>query len=852
MKKLMTVMAAAATALFAIGAVNGDDAPLNATSFEALTLNTKLNTLADDTGDTEGNVKYWYMASTDADNGTLVTNEVAGAGVSRPDYFAKMNQANTKALSLDTTSPLFRHMGSNDGTIPATGEAIGDGIYLDTLVKFTAADAGFAAGALEQNVDKIAIEYVEHGVDSLTDDEPDTYTNFVIRAGYIATSEVIQTNYYAYLPSDPTFENFKKDDWHRLTVRAISNIGGNNNIDGNNVGFVVYVDQEALAYIGDCGDDFSPSTSAQNFYNEIHAIYPSAVPNTETGYDTISAASFSGTGCIDDVVFTTTPPEFVEEGEAVVVPFVADAGVTEISVEVKGDVVTNIAVTAAGTYAATLEAKTTAFTVNVTVDEAHDYTLGSISYNGTPLVNGEVTGYAGGNITITTIRNNFNLFDTNDDPIQGPFQTLTEALAAEGVAKIALAWNYQVTAEEAASEQEIYSIDGKIVLDLNGKTLDGGEGNGFELFYVTGSMKVIDSVGGGKIVYGGNVFGSEGTLLVGDVNDDNGVTIDGVLFNDQAPGYVIRAKVLAEGNTDGEEAFLWALGDGEDIESEATLVGDYWVVTPEGDEPQPTTYTLTIPAVTGASATVTDKATSSVIADIAAIEDGTVVTVTWEADDGYKITAGATEEITMEEDKTADEPTVVAITYATLTITPVENCTIVVSNATEEVATGATFDVDDAVVLTVYRTPAEGYELDNCDATEAITMDQDQAVTAAVKQSGGGADYPSYIDDITDPTAKAAYEDKYDTWATTYSVADGESSEEAFLLNCAPADVETAKANFKIPSITVDAEGNVTVGTIEGTFNGKLQLKGSTDLKNWTNLDAASKSYNFFKYELTY
>ncbi len=112
--------------------------------------------------------------------------------------------------------------------------------------------------------------------------------------------------------------------------------------------------------------------------------------------------------------------------------------------------------------------------------------------------------------------------------------------------------------------------------------------------------------------------------------------------------------------------------------------------------------------------------------------------------------------------------------------------------------------------------------------------------------------YPSYIDNITDPEQKAAYEAKYSTWATTYSVADGAGNEEAFLLNCAPANVETAKANFKIPSITVDAQGNVTVGTIEGTFNGKLQLKGSTDLSTWTNLNAASKDYNFFKYELTY
>lgn len=77
--------------------------------------------------------------------------------------------------------------------------------------------------------------------------------------------------------------------------------------------------------------------------------------------------------------------------------------------------------------------------------------------------------------------------------------------------------------------------------------------------------------------------------------------------------------------------------------------------------------------------------------------------------------------------------TIQDIVYATLSITPVENCTIVVSNATEEVATDAKFDKDLATELTVYRTPAAGYELDECTATEVITMSEDRTVTAKVK-----------------------------------------------------------------------------------------------------------------------
>ena len=79
----------------------------------------------------------------------------------------------------------------------------------------------------------------------------------------------------------------------------------------------------------------------------------------------------------------------------------------------------------------------------------------------------------------------------------------------------------------------------------------------------------------------------------------------------------------------------------------------------------------------------------------------------------------------------------VKIEYATLTITQVANCTVVVSNAdnTAEIKTGATFDKDDKVVINVYRTPAEGYELvDGYEATEQVTMTDDYEATAAVKE----------------------------------------------------------------------------------------------------------------------
>ena len=579
MKKLMIALAAAATTMFSFG-----DLPTG-TSFEDLQEGPMtVGDIVDktDDGSAVGDY-YWYSTATATDELGVITNDVAGAGVSRPDMFAKQNQANTKSLQVDTTAPLFRTALSNSGATGVTPVVIGDGIYLDTLVKFTPSDEEFKDGALEANVDKIAIAYVEHGEESLdTNDPTDTpFTNFVIRAGYIGTSAISQKNYRAYLPDDPTLENFDKDAWHRLTVRAIANIGG------NNVGFIVYLDQKPLAYDGPCGDNFSPSTDAQNYYNdEIHAVYPSAVNANITGGDQIAAVAFSGNGSIDDVVFTTETPEFITASESVVVPFVADAGVTAISVLPDGATDAILVDMTADTLSAQLPAQTTDFTVTATIDTVGGYEFGSMTvgdavYNTNPA---SVTGYTGGDITITTIRNNFNLFDENGDPIQGTFQTLTEAFAEDGVAMIKLAYDYDALAFEG-EDFDGYDIDGEIVLDLNGNDLDGGDDSaGVSLFRVADTLTIKDSVGGGSITYdtqyGYAIVQNDGSdVFIGAASGDAGATFNGKLFEDGYEGAIIKGNIDNANNAD-EGVFLW---DGYvDDDSEYELVGDYWVVTPQG------------------------------------------------------------------------------------------------------------------------------------------------------------------------------------------------------------------------------------------------------------------------------
>ena len=75
-----------------------------------------------------------------------------------------------------------------------------------------------------------------------------------------------------------------------------------------------------------------------------------------------------------------------------------------------------------------------------------------------------------------------------------------------------------------------------------------------------------------------------------------------------------------------------------------------------------------------------------------------------------------------------------AIDYATLTITPVDHCTIAVTTNDAPVESGATFDKDDAVQIKVTRTPDQGYKLaDGYLAEETITMDDNREVTAVVE-----------------------------------------------------------------------------------------------------------------------
>jgi len=291
MKKLMTAVAAAATSLFAFGA-EGD---FTHTGFEAspYVAGEVLDTQKDDAGLEAGQTgfaKVWEGY----DAGTNALTVVKAYDNDAPVIDGKTAGSNYLYVETDE-APVTRYV--KEG---ATAETIGsNGIYLDTLVKFTPMDADDETSLATTEGDKLAI--------ALVGDETNGTTNFVVRAGYVEGSSITPTNY----TMNAVAENFDYSAWHRLIVEAISDVGNAN----APVGFVVYVDGTMLTYSTDvaAGDaayvgSFNAVVNENLYTSSTHALLPSLVDANAGACGTLASVSFKGQGSVDDIEFTATRP----------------------------------------------------------------------------------------------------------------------------------------------------------------------------------------------------------------------------------------------------------------------------------------------------------------------------------------------------------------------------------------------------------------------------------------------------------------------------------------------------------------------------------------------------------------
>ena len=784
MKKILTILAATAT-MFAFGEDINHGANFEADAFTPgqtySTLDVNLGANYNDVN-VAGTPRYWYTTDTEAAN--IISNYPAsGTGVpiaSRPDKFA--DDQNSNYLQVETTGRLYRSVKDNTGSGDFTNSTdyacsiASNPIYLDTLVKFTAADSVFGPEALE-NGDKIAIEYVEHESEGPGDDP---VTNFVIRAGYFdQTVGVIATNYFAAVPAD-----FDKDAWHRLTVRTFASID-----TANHVGFVVYLDGTPLEYEDTvlAGDDFTANGAAANVYKEgCHALYPSFVQGGDFQYS-ISAAAFSGNGSLDDVVFTTTTPNFITSGEAVRTEITLGTGVAGVTVTVGENEIDPLDATATP-LVFNLPARTTSFVLDVTADTANGYTFdaatGITASNDVTYVGTTIT-ITGGSPALTVVGKRDNAYYMDGETKVG-FATLSEAFAsAPANATIKLGYNYSVADNETTSPIDpVYTITENLVLDLNGKTLDGGSSNARFLFSTDTdkTLTVIDSVSGdtGKIIYGGSygIFGGNGDAYLGS-NDltDYGPVIDGAICGEQGwVSEVVRGKFTASDNTGTIDPETYQVTNPDGFVSEfmlaqgssSELVSGYWVVS-TGAQPQPTTYAIS-----------------------------------------WTLTGGTTE-------ATAGDFE--------------ENDTIVFTAETGKTLSFVSINGTEIADTSVYGASSYTYTVGTAAATLVVTFT--------------GSSYPSYIDDAN----KQGKYDTWKTAMTAagVDVGDGEAYEDAYLLNCKPTEVTAEKAAFKFTKIAFEGGVWVTETTTKNTsgadYNGTVTVTRYSDVGCTTE----SSTGTFFK-----
>lgn len=866
MKKILTILAASAM-FFAFG-----EGISNGINFEAYTTTGEgsFNPLGDDPG-TES--QYWYSASS---VGNVISNHVEAPelpqNVTVPDMFTN-DVSNTKFLYLETESPLFRTVKTN-GHDPASFEGVPvteSPIYLDTLVKFTAADSAFTQ--FEDDADKIAIEYVEHEEESHEDPEGHTnivdsvgFTNFVIRAGYIDNGSIVQTNYRAIVP-----EGFDKDAWHRLTVRSIANIDGTGEGKGH-VGFVVYLDQVPLKYatsvaVGDAAFEGSLNADVKkNFYNgDIHALYPSAVDPIETTGQTISAVAFSGNGSVDDVVFTTTKPGFINESSIVTVTWDAHVATLKLNNEsVEGFV-------AGEAGSTTIEPDNGAVLVDVTF--ASGWEAGTFTTDGAGSWDSESDSFidlsSGDTCNIVSM---FPYFEVNGQKYDDLEKAIAEAEKGTSGSPATLKLLSDVS-KSITIANEAY-----VIIDLNGKTITGDADSGAAIVNGGATLTITNSseTVGHVVPYDDNDSETEefAVLLTAQTatyitagSFDGSVGFDG-FDTDYGDVFVITGGRFLDENAAGVVASFYlkdyvAQGD-------VTADGDYFQVG-GGDTPQPTTYALTITVADHTSATYKiGEGEATAYTEVVQVAEGSAVVITATPDSGYTYTGvvlgdgwsldgesgNATYTIAAMGEATTvvvpnPEAVVIIGTYEVV-VTPDANATYAAICTNDDSAVVfneniTTVRVGYAIMITA--TPKENYEYattpDGWTAGQAgvITKVVDAAGTVAIPAPTAKSSYPSYI------TGHDDYKSKYDTWAGTYGADTGSAYEAAFLLNVAPGATDP---ELKPTAITM--EGGKVVITANQTLtsvNGKVYVKVATTLAGLSTAEWAEATLSEGKVQVT-
>lgn len=834
MKKLLIAMMSVASLAFISKAETFTGT--TGTSFESLEIGAELSVGRDDAGTTAGK-KLW---SSTAESVGVVTNANLESYTATCGKPAIAGETDAKALMVEAESRLVRSIDVVENTGASISFDIGSGIYFDTMVQFTATETAPTPTA----GDKLVVWLYGSG------DENDAFgigTNLVVTAGYLTDAvSVVPTNYVV-----TTASAVEPNSWHRLTIKSIADVGND-----DFAGFVVFIDGVAVTSAADRGAEESifatgDLNDAAKVWAGKNQLFPSLVIS---GNDkaTLTSVSLEGTGMIDDISFTSEVP-FADAGDVAQFILRWDSHVTGMTVKVGSDdaVVLTEAQVGAGSYAITLPADIgSGLTVAVTpgFDQDWGFNAWVLSENGVTREDNTFTVTGASSATLSTKETAARATLTIDGEAT-VYATLAAALADTRLhGQDAMETEATITLTENATGSGFFGeeVTAVITLDLNGFTITGdAENTGSAVIdnYTILTIKDSSSSKTGAIVAVGEQIAVANryalTVEAGKVT--------GVVDNSDVPPEEEAAGCFISGGSFSGAEGTFYLSSYITEGLTATYSAGYWTVGEGGEEQD--TYKVKVNV--GEGTTVSDAPTAAVAA-------GTEVELTVGLEDGYKTLVVKVNNVVVAPDEnrkvtfTVNATTTVdlsatKITYATLTITPVDNCTIVVTNGDDVVTTGAKFDVDDKVELTVTRAAANGYELDGYQASETITMTNDVEVTAAVKSTTPAKDYPAYIAD--------GDKQKYDTWASTYEIADRKDThaalQDAYLLNVAPDKAESEAAKFACVSITVNGTTVTVTASAENSdgnaYNGTVEIKGSATLTGTYNLETSDKTARFFK-----
>ena len=846
MKKLMNTMASAAVALLGFGAFA--DLPSPSATFEGLSTGDKtVSALVtnDDAGSSEG-AKYWFAVTNDSQALDavigVVTNETG-----RGNYFA-----------METSAPLYRTINSTTSQYgsafddAADAEPIGsDGIYLDTMVKFTvSSDDEFKD--LDADVDKLAITCYSPDVN----ENESSDTNILVRAGYVDGSTITATNYTLNLP-----QNFKIDEWHRLTVRAIADVG----YEYAPVGFAIYLDEELLTYSTavDAGESaYVASLNAavkQNLYNsETHALLPSLIDYTYNDCSVLSAVGFKGTGSVDDILFTDDKPSFIVEGQTVTIAW--DAGVATYTVVDSNNKTLVDAASTSGAVSTnlTLDAGVTYLTVTATYANGYEAGEWTVTGDGAQISGSTFTVANGAALNIVSMLPKFDVGGTRYDSFEAALDAAVKAGTSESPATVKLL---------AACNQVLGFTEGYVILDLNGCDVQGGDDADCSIVNSGATLVITNSGDEASVKLPTNPLADPAITLMtaaGQTTIQAG-TFDGLVI--PGDGENILTVITGGKFLDAGDEFYLA----ECVASGLTYSksGDYVIIG--AAQPEPTKIDVPTAASNlvydGEEQTGVEAGTGYTLSGDFKATNAGEYTATATLEDGYIWSDDSTEAKSINWSIAADTSATVVVTltdyeeeYTAQLAFPTASATI----GGNAVAGTSVWNPD-----TITEPSAAGVT-NTYEVTFTVTGGNYAGSTGTAEfkvwkaAGGGGGDWPADPTEVSGQTAADAFGITGDlatadagvlaTWAKAkgvdYSDRTTEILTDAFLLDCANTQeaIDAAKANFKVTSITVVGDTVTITPTDAADYgNGQIVIEGATAITSPMSWHPKTTGDHFFR-----